>query len=145
MPDWRPRPAAGLPAGLILYDGVCVLCSGWVRFVVARDPGGRWRFVPVQSRFGRDLAARFGIDPEAPETNAVLRDGRVHFKSDTVAAVLGDLPGWGWVRGLARLPRPLRDWAYDRVARNRYRLFGRHAACTLPPPTLAARILTEAP
>ncbi|WP_407519330.1 thiol-disulfide oxidoreductase DCC family protein [Methylobacterium oryzisoli] len=142
--DWRPRPLPEAPDGLILYDGVCVLCSAFVRFVVARDRGARWRFVPVQSPYGRALAARLGIDPEHPQTVAALRDGTAYFKLDAAAAVLRDWPAWAWTRFLTRLPRPLAEWLYDRIARNRYRLFGR-TACTVPPPQLAGRVLTEAP
>ncbi|RVU18799.1 thiol-disulfide oxidoreductase DCC family protein [Methylobacterium oryzihabitans] len=142
---WEPRPAADLPDRLILYDGVCVLCSRMIRFVAARDPEGRWRFVPVQSPYGRRLAERFGIDPEAPQTNAVIRDGRAAFKLDAALAVLDGMPGWGFARLARLLPRPVRNWGYDRIARNRYRLFGRTESCSLPPPGLAARVLTDEP
>jgi predicted DCC family thiol-disulfide oxidoreductase YuxK len=142
---WESRPAPDLPDRLILYDGVCVLCSRMIRFVAARDPEGRWRFVPVQSPYGRRLAARFGIDPEAPQTVAVIRDGRAAFKLDAALAVLDGVPGWGWARLARLLPRPVRNWGYDRVARNRYRLFGRTESCSLPPPGLAGRVLTDEP
>jgi predicted DCC family thiol-disulfide oxidoreductase YuxK len=141
--DWRPRPLPGAD-GLILYDGVCVLCSAFVRFVVVRDQAGRWRFVPVQSPYGRALAARVGIDPERPQTVAVLREGMAYFKLDAAAAVLRDWPAWAWTRILTRLPRPLAERLYDLIARNRYRLFGR-TACAVPPPQLAGRVLTDAP
>ncbi|GJD50090.1 hypothetical protein OPKNFCMD_2827 [Methylobacterium crusticola] len=143
--DWRPRAVPDLPDGLILYDGVCVLCSGWVRFVIARDRAERWRFVPIQSPYGRDLALRLGIDPETPQTNAVVRDGVAYLKLDAGLAVLEAWPAWAWVRVLRLLPRPVRTWLYDRVARNRYRVFGRHETCGLPPPHLARRFLTRAP
>jgi predicted DCC family thiol-disulfide oxidoreductase YuxK len=142
--DWRPRPLPG-GDGLILYDGVCVLCSAFVRFVVARDRTERWRFVPVQSPYGRSLAATLGIDPENPQTVAALRDGTAHFKLDAATAVLRDWPVWRWTRLLTWLPRPLAERLYDLVARNRYRLFGRREACAVPPPHLAGRVLTEAP
>lgn len=139
---WVPLPAAGIPDGTILFDGVCVLCSGWVRFVAARD-GGRFRFVPVQSPYGRALAERLGISTDMPESNAVVLGGMV--KSDAAVAVLSLLPSWGAARVLGWMPRRLRDTLYDRVARNRYRLFGRIAACMVPPPGLARRVLHDAP
>ncbi len=141
---WTPLPAPDVPDGTILFDGVCVLCSRWVRFVAARD-GGRFRFVPVQSAYGHALAAWLGINPAAPETNAVVLGGTAWFKSDAALAVLPELPGWRGVRGLRAAPRPLRDWAYDRIALNRYRLFGRTDACMVPPPGLARRVLHDAP
>ena len=141
---WTPVLVTDVPDGTILFDGVCVLCSRWVRFVAARD-GGRFRFVPVQSAYGYVLAARLGIDPAMPESNAVILDGTAYFKSDAALAVLRTLPRWGAAWGLAAAPRGLRDWAYDRVARNRYRLFGRTASCMVPPPGLARRVLHDAP
>ena len=141
---WTPLPAPGLPDGTILFDGVCVLCSRWVRFVAARD-GGRFTFVPVQSAYGHALAARLGINPAAPETNAVVLGGAAHFKSDAALEVLRTLPGWQGVRLLAAVPPVVRDWAYDRIAQNRYRLFGRSTACMIPPAGLARRVLHDAP
>lgn len=140
---WTPRPLAGTPDNLILFDGVCVLCSRWVRFVAARD-GGRYRFTAVQSPLGRSLAMQLGINPDEPETNAAVIAGVAYLKSDAALAVLPTLPGWGWVRVARWLPRWLRDTAYDVIARNRYRLFGRTDACMVPPPGLRARVLHDA-
>ncbi len=140
---WRPLPVADLPDGLILFDGVCVFCSRWVRFVIDRDAAMRFRFVAVQDPRGQALARQFGIDPAFPETNAVILGGTAYFKSDAALRVLSLLPRWGWVRALAWMPRTLRDFAYDRIARNRYRLFGRNESCLLPTPELAARFLRD--
>lgn len=139
---WTPAPAAGVPDGLILFDGVCVLCSRWVGFVAARD-AGRFRFTAVQSPYGRALATRLGISTEAPETNAVVLGGVAYFKSDAALAVLELLPGWRFTRVVRLLPRVVRDGLYDRVAQNRYRLFGRTDACMVPPPGLARRVLHD--
>lgn len=117
--------------GLILYDGVCVLCSGWVRFVASRDVDRRFLFTPVQSGYGRALALRHGIDPDNPQSNAVLVDGKVNLRSDSAIAALSCLPGYGWVRVFRIVPKPIRDWAYSTIARNRYRWFGRHDACDI--------------
>ncbi|WP_439816406.1 thiol-disulfide oxidoreductase DCC family protein [Zavarzinia sp. CC-PAN008] len=138
--DWRPRAANAALEGIILFDGVCVFCSRWVRFVAERDRAERFRFLPIQSAAGRTLARRLGIDADAPQTNAVVLDGRALFKSDAALAVLGHLPRWSWLRGLRLVPRPLRDAVYDVVARNRYRVFGRTESCWLPPPDLARRL-----
>lgn len=143
MTDWRPQPAADLPDGLVLFDGVCVMCSAWVGFISPRDPQRRYRFVPIQSELGAILAARFGIDPAMPQSNAVVRGGRAWFKSDSALAVARDLPGWRWVRVFGLLPRAIRDTAYDLVARNRYRLFGRHPVCPVPAAGIRDRIVTS--
>jgi predicted DCC family thiol-disulfide oxidoreductase YuxK len=116
---------------VILYDGVCVFCSRWVRFVAVRDQNRRFRFTAIQSGYGTRLAQAFGIDPRDPDTNAVIHGGVAHFKSDAALTVMGALPGWGWVRLLRAVPTPLRDAVYYLVARNRYRIFGKYEECFL--------------
>jgi predicted DCC family thiol-disulfide oxidoreductase YuxK len=141
---WRPVTAGDLPERLILFDGVCVLCAGWVRFVIARDPAGLYRFVPIQSEAGRALAQRFGIDADAPQSNAVVRGGCAWFKGDSVLQVWRDLPGWRWTGILRLVPRLLRNVVYDLVARNRYRLFGRRDACLVPTEDIRSRFVFAA-
>ena len=116
---------------VILYDGVCVFCSRWVRFVATRDVDCRFRFTAIQSPYGTRLAQAFGIDPGDPDTNAVIHGGVASFKSDAALTVLSALPGWGWVRVLRAVPKPLRDAVYNLVARNRYRIFGKYEECFL--------------
>lgn len=137
--DWRrtsfaPTPADDLPEGLVLFDGACVLCSAWVNFVLARDAAQRFRFTSIQGPYGRKLAQRFGLDLDDPQSNAIVLDGQVLFKSDSALGVLGVLPGWRWTRVFNPLPRPLRDWVYDRIARNRYALFGSPSQCVVLKP-----------
>src|SRR5712691_2007573 len=90
---WKPQPLDGVADGLILFDGVCVLCSWWVHFVIERDRAAAFRFAPVQGRYGAALAARLGISVANPETNAVVTGGRAYFKSDAAIAVISRLPG----------------------------------------------------
>jgi predicted DCC family thiol-disulfide oxidoreductase YuxK len=126
---------------VILYDGVCVFCSRWVRFVAVRDVERRFRFTAIQSDYGTRLARAFGIDPDDPDTNAVVHGGVAYFKSDAALTVLGALPGWSWVRVLRFVPKSLRDAIYNLVARNRYRIFGKYEACFLPDASLRARVM----
>jgi predicted DCC family thiol-disulfide oxidoreductase YuxK len=126
---------------VILYDGVCVFCSRWVRFVAVRDQNRRFRFTAIQSGYGTRLAQAFGIDPRDPDTNAVIHGGVAHFKSDAALTVMGALPGWGWVRLLRAVPTPLRDAVYYLVARNRYRIFGKYEECFMPDAELRARVI----
>jgi len=126
---------------VILYDGVCVFCSRWVRFVAVRDSERRFRFTAIQSGYGTRLARAFGINPDDPDTNAVVHGGAVFFKSDAALMVLSHLPGWRWVRVLRLMPKPLRDAAYNLVARNRYRIFGKYEACFVLDAELRARVM----
>jgi predicted DCC family thiol-disulfide oxidoreductase YuxK len=126
---------------IILYDGVCVFCSRWIRFVAARDVERRFRFTAIQSGYGTQLAQAFGINPDDPDTNAVVHGGVAHFKSDGALTVLSNLPGWGWVRALRSVPKPLRDAVYNLVASNRYRIFGKYDECFLPDAELKERVI----
>jgi predicted DCC family thiol-disulfide oxidoreductase YuxK len=126
---------------VILFDGVCVFCSRWVRFVVARDTAARFRFTPIQSAYGTRLAQALGIDVDDPDTNAVIHGGAAYMKSDGALTVLSCLPGWSWVRVLFAVPRPLRDVVYNVVAKNRYRIFGKYDACIVPDAAMRARVI----
>jgi len=128
---------------VILYDGVCVFCSRWIQFVIARDAAKRFRFTPIQSPYGVRLAQAFGIDPTEPDTNAVIHGGRAHLKSDAALTVLSNLPGWGWTRALFGVPKPLRDAVYGVIARNRYRIFGKYETCFVPDAELQRRVLEQ--
>ena len=88
---------------------------------------------------GPALATRLGVDVANPETNVAIIDGCAYFKSDATIRVLAGLPRWSWSRIFLLLPRRSRDWAYDRIARNRYRLFGQNENCLSPSSSIAAR------
>src|SRR4051812_35147297 len=126
---------------VILFDGVCIFCSRWVRFVAKRDTAKRFRFTPIQSDYGATLARTFGIDPDDPNTNAVVHGGKVFVKSDAALTVLSNLPGWSWTRALFPVPKPLRNAVYGLIARNRYRIFGKYDTCFVADAELRARIL----
>lgn len=142
---WEAVAAPDIQQDLILFDGDCVLCSRAAHFVHAHDAAQRFKFVAIQSAFGRALAARFGVDADAPETNAAIVDGIAHFKADAALTVLAALPKWRWARIAKITPRAVRNWIYDRVAGNRYRWFGRRERCWAGDPALAARILERPP
>ena len=126
---------------VILFDGVCVFCSRWVRFVADRDTQKRFRFTTIQSVYGARLAQALGIDPDDPDTNAVVQGGVTYKKSDGALTVLSSLPGWRFARLFFAVPRPLRDAFYNLIARNRYRIFGKFDACLVPDEDLRARVL----
>lgn len=129
---------------LIVYDGVCVLCSRSVRFVAERDPEGRFRFVPLQSALGRELAASYGIDAGAARSMIAIIGDKALFRSEAAIGILERLPRTRWARLLRVFPRVLRDAVYDLIGRNRYRWFGRYEACRLPPDWLRARVIETA-
>ena len=126
---------------VILFDGVCIFCSRWVRFVATRDTAARFRFTTIQSDYGTRLAEAVGIDASDPDTNAVIHDGAAWMKSDAALTVLSLLPGWGWTRALFAVPHFIRDGVYNVIARNRYRIFGKYDTCIVPDAGLRARVM----
>ena len=126
---------------VILFDGVCNLCNGWVNFVINRDPAGRFHFAPLQSDRARELlnSVTYPVDFDS----IVLLDGSQIFeKSDAILRIVSKL-SWGWpVLGILRvIPRGVRDRVYDVVASHRYLWFGRTDACHIPAENLQSRFL----
>ncbi|WP_158944581.1 thiol-disulfide oxidoreductase DCC family protein [Granulicella sp. S190] len=132
---------------LLLYDGVCALCNGVVKFMLAHDSAERLRFAPMQSELGREILGRFGIlsfpDGVILVTDALTLKERLYRRSDAVAAALEMLPlPWRLLGQLVALvPRRLREFGYGVIAQLRYRLFGRYDICPLPPLNQRRRLL----
>lgn len=124
---------------VVFYDGICGLCNRLVRFVLKRDARDRFRFASLQSDFAAQVLARHGASTEQLDTMYLLLDRglpdeRLASRADAAIAVLKELGGfWSFLGALLGfLPRWLRNWGYDRVARNRYRIFGKFDSCPLP-------------
>jgi predicted DCC family thiol-disulfide oxidoreductase YuxK len=131
-----PEPA------IVLYDGVCNLCSGTVRFIVKRDPARRFRFAALQSEAGRALLARYGLSADGTASIVLIQNGRAFQKSGAVLRILQQLHGpWALMGALRLVPRVIRDACYDMVAGRRYRWFGRKAACEVPTEDMRDRFL----
>ena len=127
---------------LVLFDGVCNLCNASVRFLAPRDRTGRLRFAPIQSSAGQAVLGQHGLPLDDWESFVFLEDGQVYQKSAAWFRLLRYLPQPWRLLGLFRLtPRPVADWFYDRVARNRYALFGRHDTCLMPTPELRSKFV----
>ncbi|WP_455826749.1 thiol-disulfide oxidoreductase DCC family protein [Pseudomonas graminis] len=140
----RPTPAPLLKPGetVVLFDGECKLCNGWVRFIMRHDRQRRLKLAAVQSPEGQALLAWAGLPLDQFDTLAVIRDQQYWVRSDAVFEIIAQLPGaWRGLLLLRGIPRGLRDWAYDRIARNRYRLFGKYDSCLLPDPDHEQRFL----
>jgi len=132
---------------ILLYDGVCGLCSRMVQFVLRRDRRKIFRFAALQSSFAREVLERHAIPVEPMETFYVVESyrqagERVLAKSDATIFVFRKLGGlWRLaVIGYA-VPPALRDGLYDFVARRRYRWFGQSESCWLPAAGVRDRFL----
>ena len=131
------------PTKTIVFDGVCVLCSAWVGFVIKRDRVREFQFAAMQTESGRALLAQHGIDPDDPVTFLVIDAGVAHTDTDAVLRVIGRFGiAWQLFASVIRvIPRSLRNVLYRWIARNRYRLFGRRDTCVIAPSSEADRFL----
>lgn len=127
---------------VIVFDGVCVLCNGWVRFLLRHDRRGRYRFAAMQGGSGRALLVAHGLDADDPASFLLIEGNAAWTDTDAIVRVLSGLGGaWRLAALLRVLPRGVRDRLYRGFARNRYRMFGRHERCMIPAPEQAARFL----
>ncbi|WFE91726.1 DCC1-like thiol-disulfide oxidoreductase family protein [Roseibium porphyridii] len=130
-----------LPQGnLIVFDGICLVCSGFARFMARHDKTADFRFVDAQSETGRSLYEKYGLDADLMETNIVIVDGQAYTKMASFTAAMHSI-GWPWklLTVFDFLPIGVGNWLYDRIAQNRYRL-GRRA-CPLPSKELKDRLI----
>ena len=127
---------------ILLFDGVCNLCSGVVRFVIPRDRTGKVKFASLQSEAGQALLRERGL-PLAEFNSLVFLDkGKVYLRSSGALRLARKLSGlWPLLSAFLVIPRPLRDWVYDWVARHRFRWFGKKEECWVPSPELQKRFL----
>jgi predicted DCC family thiol-disulfide oxidoreductase YuxK len=127
---------------IIFFDGVCVLCNGFVDWVIRRDPQGKFKFASLQ---GTTAAALRETKPELPaalDTIVLWSEGQLRYQSTAVFAILRALPQpWRSLAVLRFLPRWLRDLGYGWVAAVRYKLFGRTEVCRIPTPDDRGRLL----
>ena len=129
---------------VVIFDGVCNLCAHSVKFILNHEAEPKLRFVSLQSPAGARLMREFGLSPEDAKSFVLVADGRLHVKSDAAVRVSRYLRGAWKLLGVVRvLPRPIRDWVYDVVARNRYRWFGRAESCMVPTAEIRARFIQE--
>jgi predicted DCC family thiol-disulfide oxidoreductase YuxK len=138
-----PAALGDLPQPLYFFDGYCVLCSGFVAFCLARDPGGRLKFASAQSALGRRALEALGLPDGTLQRTILLFDGgEVYMRSAAVLRSLRYLRGpVRWLQPLLVIPAFLRDPLYDLVARNRYRWFGRRPSCFVPMPQMRDRFI----
>ncbi len=124
---------------MILFDGVCHLCNGFVQFVLKRDAAGVYDFAPLQSEYGEGQLRGSGWD-----SVVLIEDGRRYEAEAAVLRILARVRSpWPFVaKLLSLLPNPLLRWGYRLIARNRYSIFGREDSCILPRPEWKGRFLS---
>jgi predicted DCC family thiol-disulfide oxidoreductase YuxK len=129
---------------IILFDGVCNLCTASVQFVIPRDPRAHFKFASLQSPLGQRLLAAHGLDPQMLDSVVLIEGAACWTQSDAALRIVRELTGW-WplLRMFAGIPRPIRNGVYRWIARHRYRWFGQRDTCMLPSPDVRNRFLAS--
>jgi predicted DCC family thiol-disulfide oxidoreductase YuxK len=129
-------------ASLVLFDGVCNLCNGFVQFVIARDSAGRFQFAALQSASARRVLELHAAPAPLPDAIVLVDDGQLFTRSTAALRIARRLRfPWPLAYAFIAVPRPLRDFIYNRIARHRYRWFGRRDHCMVPTPALRSRFI----
>ncbi|MEM9167643.1 MAG: thiol-disulfide oxidoreductase DCC family protein [Planctomycetota bacterium] len=130
------------PDTIVFFDGSCRLCNGWVRFVLRHERAATLRFASLDSQAATRALRESGLELDTIDSIIVLHGGQWLTHSSAAVCICGHLR-WPWraLVWLGLIPKPLRDWAYRVLAKNRYRLFGRTDRCLVPGPEHAGRFL----
>jgi predicted DCC family thiol-disulfide oxidoreductase YuxK len=129
---------------VILFDGICNLCNGFVQFVIERDNEGKFKFASLQSDFAADLLAKKNphFDKENLQSVILIKNDKIITKSDAAIEIGKQLGGLWKASGLLYIfPKFIRNMVYDLVAKYRYKWFGKQDVCWLPSPELKSRFL----
>jgi predicted DCC family thiol-disulfide oxidoreductase YuxK len=140
-------------SAVVLFDGVCNFCDASVNFVIEHDRRGYFKFAPLQSDAGKELAAQYGLASETAEqaptddlipidSVILVEDGKAYTHSTGALRIARRLDGlWSWAYAFIIVPASIRDFFYRLFAKYRYRFFGRKDQCMLPSPEVRARFL----
>ena len=138
---WPPHLARN--EKVILFDGVCKLCNVWSNFIIRYDKSHKFKLASVQSQEGKDILQYFNYPTEVYETMLVVNESGCLEKTDAFFYVMRTLGfPWAIMTIFKIIPRGLRNWLYDRIALNRYKLFGKYDYCSLPSPDHDKRYLS---
>jgi len=128
---------------LILFDGICKLCTGWVLFLIRRDKKMKFRFASLQSETGRNRLIVAGLPVDAMDTVIYIRDEQYFYESTAVLEILNDLGGiWKTTNIFRLIPKAIRDSIYRFIARNRFKIFGRSSTCLVPTREIKDRFIS---
>jgi len=127
---------------IILFDGLCNLCNSSVQFFIKHDKKAVFKFASLQSKFGKEQLVKYQIDVANIDSFIYIKANQAFVKSTAALKVINELGGfWKIFHIIIYFPRPFRDWVYDRIAKNRYRMFGKKESCMVPTPELKSRFI----
>ncbi|MEZ4905654.1 MAG: DUF393 domain-containing protein [Spirosomataceae bacterium] len=121
-------------ADVIFFDGVCNFCNASINFVMEHDIQHRFQFASLQSDYGQKVLVAHQRSTTDLNTVLLLRGGKLYEKSDAALEIARYLSGWSWVYVFRFIPRFIRDFFYQIIAKNRYRIFGKSVSCRIPTP-----------
>jgi predicted DCC family thiol-disulfide oxidoreductase YuxK len=128
---------------VILFDGICNLCCGWVRFLIRHDKQMKFRFASFQSEAGEKLIKTLGLITGNMETIIYLKENHILRYSSAVLEILKEMGGiWKILTVFKLIPTKIRDRIYQFIACKRYTFFGKRSSCLLPTPEIKKRFLT---
>lgn len=129
---------------VILFDGVCNLCNGIVRFVLKNEKNNHFKFAALQSKTGQRLLEQYSVKLFELETLVLIQNGKVFTRSDAALAIAASLRfPFHWVTIFSILPKKFRDRLYDWIAAHRYQFFGKQKECMVPKPEWRSRFLED--
>lgn len=127
---------------IILFDGVCNLCNGFVQFLIKRDKKARFKFASLQSESGQSLLLKFNLPPDDFHSFIYIKGDSHYTKSTAALNVLKDMGGpWKLFYVFILTPKFIRDFIYSSIAKSRYKLFGKRETCMVPTPDIKKRFL----
>lgn len=127
---------------IVLFDGVCNLCSGSVQFILKRDSKNQFRFGSLQGAFGQEVLRKYSLPTDQFNSFMLLEGDTLYTRSTGALRMLKHIGGgWSLLYAFIIVPKPIRDAVYHFIAKNRYKWFGKKEACWLPRPEWKSRFL----
>jgi len=127
---------------IILFDGYCNLCNSWIDFIIKRDKSKIFKFAAISSESGKEILKNYTVETEGIDSIILIENEKCYTKSSATLEITKRLSGiWPALYVLMILPKYFRDFIYDFIAKNRYRIFGRKESCRLPSPAEKERFI----
>jgi predicted DCC family thiol-disulfide oxidoreductase YuxK len=126
---------------IVLFDGECNFCNNSVQFIIKRDRKAQFKFASIQSDVGEEIVRTFNV-PANINSLILVEGNKCYFKSSAALRICKNLKGvWKLFYCLLIIPKSVRDYFYDIIAKNRYKWFGKKDRCMVPSPEIQNRFL----
>lgn len=127
---------------IIIFDGVCNFCCGAVNFIIKRDPNKKFKFTPMDSKLSTELLEKYDMKHIGKETIYLIIDDKCFYKSTAALEIAKELSGFWYIFNIFKIvPVRLRDFIYDIISKNRYKLFGKKDSCMIPTQDIKDRFI----